>query len=330
MLKEIADTLQRINFLVMFAVVAFVKKVLATYIDDASTALYFSATLALITSPWAASHTERCHKNALAVIPRSIHRIASLLTADRLMAGIAPPAIDAANVFRYVSYLLASTGAVMLAGPLQPLLADSETGSQVVHLVFYSYAENSSFVTQDPGLIVPLSATAVILLVYLRQPSTSKTPVAESLGKAAGMLLFNVLVWSTLVFPMKYASQVGSMVWLVAMLVLLDGFHREAGLFDEMRDFATWQASQLVAAVFSSHARLLILSSLLVAGLCISVRATTRVDLSVLTHLAIIVAFDTMLSEVQHVVASTTHKVLWTVLVSVAVLTQLVLERVAK
>lgn len=255
--------LGRMDYLLMLTFVQFIRGSIEHYFSTTSDILYISVAAALVTTAW--SHTA-CSKNTasphirvqetMSVIVTALHRGSTLLLVDTLMKSLRTVSKDDTDQHEAFMYWISATGAVILIPVMVQSVQQTETSQQLARLIFFMYAENSEFLTQDSEInrVAPALAVVGLCFVHHFTNSCSTNVLFSNLLHAANMLLMNIILNTLIADGDEVAADSeAAITWVVTLLLLTDQLTGLSSDASDVRDYAIWKSAQLLAANVSAH-----------------------------------------------------------------------------
>lgn len=264
-ISKLAEILGRIDYLITYALVQFVQKVLERTFSSADTLLVAGGVMMLCS---AAGEGQR---GVLSLTARSCHKVSAVLFAQHLMGLVPSPGGEHTSMFLVVLYWLLATSAVVVLPTLLAPVVTEEAASEVYNLVFFVYAENASFLVHHLHLERELPAIALIVLYGVQSRMPAALGVEVTVLRATSMLATNVLVGTLLATPGTTSAGGVEIGFLVAALIVFDGLAARIPAGGALRDYAVWKGATLVVTHLSVAG--VPLDALLLGGLFLTAAA---------------------------------------------------------
>ena len=338
--------LGRMDYLIMYAFVQFLRGVIETFFAH-SDIIYISAATALVTTAWRHTVAVSAVQHALfipvsdtlTVVVSALHRAGIILLVDTVMVSLRTVHIDDTDTHQALMYWITATGAVVLIPVLTESMHSVSAFTQLSRLVFFMYAENSEFLTQDTEINRVAPALAIVGLTVVRRWSKDvRSTLLTNLISAAVMLLTNIVINSLVGSATEAATDSeGEIAWVVALLLFSDQLQQMMPDAADVRDYAVWKSAQLLTSslVYRGYDVLVISSGALciAAGMHILTNAAAwpgskfRLRSDAVTQLSILVAVNCVIDLFKTFMMGIPHRLLPLVLLVLLCVTSVVLRR---
>lgn len=326
-LDRVQAMLGRIDYLLTYALVGFVRRVVTRYFAARDT-IYIAVVLVTLTS-CIHDGTHPLRKTV-----QSVHKVSAVLLTDMIMASIPTPSLTDTNLYTVVLSWVLSTAAVVLLPTLLTPLTAVDVAGQISSLVLFMYAENSVFLVWDPtvDLVLPGVALLVLYAAHRRMPQTQA--VEHVVLQAMSMLVTNIIVSTVMDVKGTATDDSIAIAWLICTLVLFENVQQWAELATELKDYATWKAAGLLSArlQFNGVEDQTVLAFVLLMTVAAHVfqlglrQFHSELWYNAIVELGVIVIVNTVLGSVQKHLATTPPQLVWIILLSFVNVIHLVLE----
>lgn len=322
LVRRMFESLGRVDHLVTYALVTFVRTLLARFFSLEDT-LYLAGTVVVLTAGVLARGTGY---GVLERTAASAHGVGGVLLADAIMSAVPRPATADTGAASVLFHWTLSTASVILVPTLlTPVLRD-DTAAKVSQLVLFMYAENSGFITRDAQVnhVLPVLALFVLCAARAREASPAP-PVLAVVLRALAMLATNVVISTMLDDGATSTHDATEIAWLVAVLILFENVQRRFEVAGELKDYAVWKASTLVAARLALAGvppDAVLFGALLFTAAAHALQAAVAAGGGLMRYDAVVqlgalVGVNAALAAVQAAMAATPPAVVWILLLSV-------------
>ena len=253
-LEKVQSSLGRMDYLLTLSIATFVQKTVTRFLTSIDI-LYISLVTSVCTNDRKLNNEEglRQNRGTLTIIMFTLHKISSILLIDSVMRYSTQTSPKNTNQHTIVMSYLVSTTLVIFVALIPERYQQTTTGSQVVRLAFFLYAENTSLFTNDAELkrVIPFLALVILLFLHniTETEKTAKTPLTAVTGtvvRAFSMLMTNLFITTTLDITDNESTVIVDAVWMVGALVIFDNLRGEAPVFTDLKDYAVWKAARQI------------------------------------------------------------------------------------
>lgn len=228
------------DYLLTYTLVGFVQSVLHTFLSPGD-ARY----VALVASALSAFGTSQ--SGPLGQTRASIHKVAVVLLVNSVMSGAPSASLAATSAPVVVLHWMLATATVVLLPTLLSPFTDNDVFQQVSSLVFFMYAENSSFITESLHQDHVLAALAILVLHAVDSCRPSAAAAEKVVLRALSMLATNVVVSSLLEASATSTHDATEIGWLFAVIILFDNVRLQLHVATELKDYAVWKGASLIS-----------------------------------------------------------------------------------
>lgn len=318
---QVQAALGRMEYLITYSLVVFLKGVVNRFFSPRDL-VYIALTLLAVTSL-------RIRMRTVGVISDTIHGIFCVLLVDIVMEGLRTPTAQDTSLHQCIMYWVSATAAVVTIPVLVHAMGRETSemlgGPRLEQLIFFMYAENSAFLTQDLEINRVVPALGLIALQYtegMKMNGITDTDTGlpfSSILRATSMVLTNVVVTTLLRSDNIATDGDAGIAWLVSLLVLFDSLQAQSARASEIRDYTVWKAADTVrqhavAQGMSQDLSLLVFTTSAYVFLSIGCYVSHT---GVIGDMSLLVAVNTALDTVKAVITGAPHSIVWLILMAV-------------
>jgi hypothetical protein len=326
--EQVQAALGRMEYLLTYSLVIFLKGVVDRFFS-AKDLIHITLTCVSVTSM-------KTQSNTIGVIFDTVHNVFSVLLVDTVMGSLRTPNTQDTSLHQGIMYWVSATAAVILFPVIIQTtsrdMGDRLGGSRLEQLLFFMYAENSAFLTQDLEINRVVPAVGLIALQYIegqRVTAGSAGLPLSSVIKATCMVLTNVVITTLLRSDSTATDGDAGIAWLVSLLVLFDSMREQSPHVNELRDYTVWKAADTVRQHMATQGMrqdTALFVSTTTAYVFLSIGCYVS-HTGVIGDMSLLVAVNTVLDTVKAVLTGAPHSIVWLVLMTVLCTLHVAMQR---